>query len=269
MNKITILLSLTMVLAFFSGCKKGGTGVLFPLSQDVAMGAQVDEQIRTSGEFNILDESSNVAAYAYLNTMKDQILNGGEVKFKDEFVWKLAIIDDPKTLNAFCTPGGYIYVYTGLIKYLDNSSSLAGVMGHEIAHADRRHSSKQMQQQFGINTLLSILSGAGDNAALIGNVAASLTNLAFSRSDENEADEYSVKYLCATTYDAAGAANFFQKIVNQGDSSTTAFMSTHPAPLTRVSKIQENADSKDCGEETSNPLINGVSYKEFQDMFRD
>lgn len=268
MKKITLFLSLTIILGLYSGCKKDGTGVLFPISQDIQLGAQVDEEIRSSGEFNILDPNTNVDAYAYLNAMKDEILNGGQVTFKDEFAWKLAIIDDDATLNAFCTPGGYIYVYTGLIKYLDNSSSLAGVMGHEIAHADRRHSSKQMQQQYGISVLLSLLSStAGENAELLGNVAASLTSLAFSRADETQADEYSVKYLCPTDYDAAGAASFFQKIVTQGDSSTVAFMSTHPAPLTRVNKINENAGALDCTPEEIDPMINGVSYAEFQAMF--
>ena len=59
MKKITIILSLTMVLAFFSGCKKDGTGVIFPISKDVELGAQVDAEIRASGEFNILDRTSN------------------------------------------------------------------------------------------------------------------------------------------------------------------------------------------------------------------
>ena len=53
-------------------------------------------------------------------------------------------------LNAFCTPGGYIYVYTGLIKYLDNEAQLAGVLGHEIAHADLRHVTDQLTEQYGV-----------------------------------------------------------------------------------------------------------------------
>lgn len=269
MKKITLFLSLTIIIGLFSGCKKDGTGVfLFSLQNDIDLGAQVDEEIRSSGEFNILDESTNVAAYAYLNAMKDEILDGGQVTFKDEFVWKLAIIDDDATLNAFCTPGGYIYVYTGLIKYLENSSSLAGVMGHEIAHADRRHSSKQMQQEYGISILLSLLSStAGDNAELLGNVAASLTSLAFSRADETQADEYSVTYLCPTDYDAAGAANFFQKIIDEGASTTPAFLSTHPNPDNRVENIHENADSQACSPDEVDPMINGVSYAQFQAMF--
>jgi len=72
-------------------------------------------------------------------------------KHKDDFAWQVKIIDDPETLNAFATPGGYIYVYTGLIKFLDTEDQLAGVMGHEIAHADLRHSTRQMTSSYGVS----------------------------------------------------------------------------------------------------------------------
>lgn len=269
MRKITILLSLTFFLTFMNSCKKDGTGVfLFSIQDDKDLGAKVDAEIKGSGEFNILNRSNNAAAYAYLNAMKDEILAGGQITFKDEFVWDLNIIDDDATLNAFCTPGGYIYIYTGLIKYLDNSSSLAGVLGHEMAHADRRHSSKQMQQQYGISILLSVLSStAGENAALLGNVTASLTSLAFSRVDETEADKYSVTYLCPTDFEAAGAAGFFQKIIDDGNPSPPAFLSTHPNPDNRVTKINENANALECSPEELDPIVNGLTYSQFQALF--
>lgn len=268
MKKIILLLILPMMLIGMSSCEKDGTGVfLFSIQDDKDLGAQVDAEIKSDpATYPILDRSTNVAAYAYLDAMRDDILNGGKVKFQDDFDWQLNIIDDDATLNAFCTPGGYIYVYTGLIKYLDNSSSLAGVMGHEIAHADRRHSSSQMQQEYGISVLLSLLSG-NENAALLGQIAGSLTSLAFSRADESEADEYSVNYLCPTTYDAAGAANFFQKIIDSGQSSTIAFLSTHPSPDNRVQNITDDAAALTCAVDETDPEVNGMTYTEFQALF--
>lgn len=263
MKKIILIAILPLFFLGMSGCKKDGTGVfLFSIQNDKDLGAKVDAEIRANpSKYKILDRSSNTQAYAYLEAMKNEILNGGEVKFKDEFVWQLSIIDDDSTLNAFCTPGGYIYVYTGLIKYLDNSSSLAGVMGHEIAHADRRHSSKQMQQKYGISILLSLLSNTNKNVALLGQVTASLTSLAFSRADETEADKYSVKYLCPTHYEAAGAAHFFEKI---GTSSTPAFLSTHPSPENRVQKINAEASAKSCSPEDINHNVNSMTYDQFK-----
>lgn len=254
-----------------NGCKKDkenpGTGVfLFSLEDDKALGAKVDTEIKTSGEFNILDRASNVEAYAYMDAMRDEILNSGTVKFKDEFEWQLNIIDNDSTLNAFCTPGGYIYFYTGLIKYLENSSSLAGVLGHEMAHADRRHSMASMQEQFGLSLIVQLISGDEDPGMLT-QVAAALTSLSFSRAHEKQADKYSVQYLCATDFDAAGAANFFQKLLDSGSQSPPAFLSTHPSPASRVQEIHDEANSKTCATNEVNPSVNGMEYDAFKNLF--
>jgi len=260
-----------LMLTTISGCKKDkenpGTGVfLFSLEDDKALGAKVDAEIKASGEFTILDRATNIEAYAYMDAMRDEILNSGTVKFKDEFEWQLNIIDNDTTLNAFCTPGGYIYFYTGLIKYLENSSSLAGVLGHEMAHADRRHSMASMQEQFGVSLVLQIISG-DEEPGMLAQIAASLTSLSFSRKHEKEADKYSVQYLCQTDFDAAGAANFFQKLLDSGAQSPPAFLSTHPSPASRVQNIHDEANSKSCAPGEENPEVNGTSYETFKALF--
>lgn len=259
MKKLMLLIFPLFVV--LTSCEDGV--VLFSLEDDKAMGASVDAEIESDpASYPILNPATNQQAYAYLNGMKDIILNSGEVKYKDEFVWQLHIIDDDAVLNAFCTPGGYIYVYTGLIKYLDDGSSLAGVMGHEMGHADGRHSSKQMQKQYGVATLLQVLTG-GDPGALA-QLAGNLVNLSFSRSDETDADNRSVRYLCPTNFEAAGAANFFQKIIDEGNPSPPQFLSTHPNPDNRVENIQTEASSLTCGSEAPDPAINGITYAQFK-----
>jgi beta-barrel assembly-enhancing protease len=252
-------LAFISALMLLSSCKDGI--FLFTIEDDKKLGEQVDEQIRESGEFNIMDEAQHAQAYAYANAMKNLILNGGEVKYRNEFDWKLTLIDDT-ILNAFATPGGYIYFYTGLIKYLDDASSLAGVVGHEIAHADRRHSSRQMQKQFGVQTLLQIVTG-GD-PGLIAQVGAALLQLSFSRSDETDADNMSVTYLCPTDFLADGASYFFEKLEAEGGARVPEFLSTHPNPDNRIENIRTQASQKECGNEVADPLINGITYAQFK-----
>tara|TARA_B110000046_G_scaffold35749_1_gene39023 strand:- start:41419 stop:41757 length:339 start_codon:yes stop_codon:yes gene_type:complete len=91
------------------------------------------------------------SAYNYIRGLKDSILNTGEIDFREEFAWQVDIIEDDSTLNAFATLAGYFYFYTGLIKDLQNEDDLMGVMGHEIAHADKRHSVQQLQREYGID----------------------------------------------------------------------------------------------------------------------
>jgi predicted Zn-dependent protease len=164
-------------------------------------------------------------------------------------------------------------VYTGLIDYLDNESDLAGVLGHEIAHADQRHSVNQMIKQYGVQFLLDV--AVGENSAGLKQVAGGLAGLSFSRSDESEADEYSVRYLCTTGYKGNGAAEFFRKLEAEGQGgSTPEFLSTHPSPDKRVESIDELASdlkcSGTCCTENSQTLLesSGIeSYKEIQDLF--
>ena len=188
---------------------------LFPVEDDVKLGMQVSEQIESDSEnFPILPERGNEEAYRYLRSMTREILNSGEVAHKDKFAWEVHIIDDDETLNAFVTPGGYIYVYTGLILFLDHSDDLAGVMGHEIAHAAYRHSTAQMTKLHGLDLVRQVVTGQTE-AGMIGQIALSLTSLSFSRFHESQADAASVHYLCQTKYNAAGAASFFEKIKDQ------------------------------------------------------
>lgn len=214
------------------------TNLLISMDQDKQMGlASVAEIEKNPTEYPLLDSASYPTAYAHINRITKTILDSGGVYAKEDFAWRVKIIKRDDVLNAFCTPGGYIYVYTGLIKFLDNETQLAGVMGHEIAHADKRHSANQMVKNYGVTALVSILSGGGQPGAL-STLATQLIGLSFSRADETEADKFSVKYLNGTSYDARGAKYFFEKLIAAGQTGgTPAFLSTHPNPETRVADI--------------------------------
>lgn len=248
-NTVKIYVS-TFVIILLAGCgilneKNKGKGVnLFSIEQDRQLGAQVAAEIESDPkQYPILDSASYKEVYAYLYNVRNKILNTGKVDFKNEFAWRIRVIKDDSTLNAFCTPGGYIYVYTGILRFLDNESQLAGVLGHEMGHADMRHSTRQMTQMFGVQILLDVL--AGDRAALK-QVTGALVGLKFSRSHETEADECSVKYLCPTDYDAAGGAGFFKKIQEMGGVRQPEFLSTHPDPGNRIEAFQNSKVTMGC-----------------------
>jgi predicted Zn-dependent protease len=171
------------------------------------------------------------------------------------------LIKDDNTLNAFCTPGGYIYVYTGLIKYLDKADDLAGVLGHEMGHADLRHTSRQITQQQGYSTLISII--LGQNAAGIVQVASQLKDLVYSRAYETEADQASVKFLSGTSYACDGVGTFFQKLIAAGQTGNTpVFLSTHPSPSTRLQDIQTTSAKLGCNK---TPIAEtGTTYAQFK-----
>lgn len=234
---------------------------LFTIDQDKQLGLQVAQEIESNPkEYPILDSASNVKAYKYIYDIRNKILATGKVKHKDNFAWRIRIIKDDKTLNAFCTPGGYIYVYTGIIKYLDNEAELAGVMGHEMGHADLRHSTRQMTKIYGVQILMN--AALGDSSA-IGQITTGLISLKFSREHETEADRKSVDYLCGTEYPADGAAGFFEKIEASGGAGVPQWLSTHPSPENRIQNYHTWATEAGCiGKEKYQQR-----YEEFKKLF--
>ena len=254
------ILMITFFAVGLASCDKNDNLVLFSLNDDIELGAQVSQQIESDPSFNLMNRSEYPEAYTYLDAMVNEVLNSGEVTYRDEFVWQVTLIEDDATLNAFATPGGYIYVYTGLIKYLDNADDLAGVIGHEIAHADLRHTSRNLQKQYGVQILLSTALGqdASQIEQVAGQIAGTVAGLSFSRDFEEEADAESVIYLAETRYACNGAASFFEKLETSGQGGgTPEFLSTHPSPVNRVADINAQADALNCDTTLSGENYNG------------
>lgn len=245
------LLPVVLLASVLAGCEDGSVPDvnLFSIQDDKQLGAELDAEIEANPrEYGrILDPAEYPEAYDHLNRIRDEILASGEVEYADKFEWETHLIDDDEVLNAFAAPGGYIYVYTGLLRYLDQEDHFAGVLGHEIAHAANRHSTEQMTQAYGVSALLGIV--LGKNPGLIPEIAAGLVGLEFSREDETEADEYSVYYLCETAYAADGTAGFFEKIESEGGYEIPEFLSTHPSSSSRVEDIRALAEAEGCSTE--------------------
>lgn len=261
---LSLLLPLAAVAVFSTAAiNKPAQGFnIFSVQQDIALGAQVarqtDSLYRAKGQ--LLARASNPRAYQLLDGVVKRVLDNGNLKYRSQFPWDVQIIKDDQVQNAFATPGGHIYVFSGLIKFLEDENQLAGVLGHEIAHADRRHSTQMLQQQYGISLLLGILVGKNPNQLV--QIAAGLGQLKFSRGFETEADKYSTIYLNGTRYYSCdGAAGFFIKAEKQGGGRTPEFLSTHPNPGSRIQNIQRNAQQQGCTGRT-------VSNANFEELKR-
>jgi len=249
--KSFIVFSLILSMVMVTSCDKNGDFLIFSVNNDIDLGEKVAEQIASDEAFNILSPEQYPVSYAYVESIVEDILESEDITYKEEFNWKINIISDPSdapVLNAFATPGGQLYVHTGLIYFLDKEDDLAGVIGHEIAHSDQRHGSKQLQRQYGISILLSIISG-GEGSSLsqiAGQIAGTGAVLAFSRDAESEADDFSVRYLATTDYACNGAAAFFKKLLDNEAQRQPEFLSTHPSPENRVEDINARAAELNC-----------------------
>lgn len=254
-------LSLIVLIPLLAACDRNNN--LNPISpeEDVMLGKQVHQQILSDPQqFPVLARSQSPEAYAFLDGIVDNILATGKVAYAEEFAWEVIIIDDAETINAFATPGGYIYVYTGLLDFLDSEDEIAGVIGHEIAHADLRHSSRQLLQVYGLQVLMSLIFSSEDGGAAVGDllnqIANNLAQLQFSRDFEREANAASVAYLADSPYACGAIASFFTKMQEKekGMGRIPEFLSTHPNPENRLQRIQQLEAEYNCGGEAKATL---------------
>lgn len=239
------IIATILSISLYSCDPENATPNLFSLSDDAAFGLQMKEEMLTNpSEYPILDPLAYPEAYSYMERIKEELIASGEVAYVDQFPWEIYIIDKD-IVNAFATPGGYLYFFTGLIEELENEAQLTGVLAHEMAHCARRHSTNQMTKAYGLQLLISIVLGENPNqlATIAGELANGLATLAFSRKHEYEADEYAVRYIANGTggQDPRAMGDFFAilKRLEGNETRQPIFLSTHPDPEDRQEKIVE------------------------------
>jgi len=250
-KRITLLVFTTLIsFTFFSCDPETGAINFFTDSDDVQLGIDVQNEISANtAEYPIFHGDPSIKAYIN-SRIFGHILNSPQIKKKTVYPYKIEIINKDDVYNAFALPGGPIYVYTGLLKYLDSEAALAGIIAHEIAHVERRHATSRMTAYYGVSILVSIL--LGENPSELAQIAANLfvgiAFLANSRSDENESDEYSVKYLQDTRYYPGSVKFFFEKMRDDGlvssqSNSIATFLSTHPDPIERIADANQRMNA--------------------------
>lgn len=164
------------------------------------------------------------------------------------FDWEFNLIDDPKTVNAWCMPGGKVAFYTGIMPICRDEAGVAVVMGHEVAHAIANHARERMSQGLVANGLLGTVGAAlGQNPTLtkqifyqaVG-VGAQVGMLKFSRQHESEADRIGLIFMAMAGYDPQEAPRFWERMSSQGGGGEPPeWLSTHPSHGTRIKDLND------------------------------
>lgn len=176
------------------------------------------------------------------------------VRFRPDsanWAWEVQVINDPKTVNAFCMAGGKMAIYTGMWEKLKaTDDEIAQVMGHEIAHALADHTRERMSiaMTSAVATTTAAIalgsrdSGAGTGLALTGMQLASVLaiQLPNSREGESEADQIGIELAARAGYDPKAAVTLWEKMAKEGGGKQPAeFFSTHPSPQNRAARLAE------------------------------
>jgi beta-barrel assembly-enhancing protease len=215
-----------------SGCILPGTAMAsFTIEDEKKLGKEFYEKMQ-KGNFLLQNDQAN----SYITLLGKRILGHGE---KAPFDFQFSIIKS-SAINAFATPGGYVYLNQGLINLAENEAEIAGVLAHEIAHVNGRHIAEIIDRstKLSIATLAAILAGAflgggGDATAAVASfsmAAATTLSLKYSRQQEEAADRTGLSYLVAAGYDGRAMLDFL-KIMRRFEyysNTIPSYFLTHP-----------------------------------------
>ena len=192
-----------------------------------------------------IDEKLNARIHLITDRLIDQAVN-----YRPEtrnWAWSVKVIDEPKTVNAFCMAGGKMAIYTGLIeKIKPTDDEIAAVMGHEISHALLQHSREQMSEQavLGVGVALVGVTAASNSdrqtrETVAGLGAMTLIMLPHSRNAESEADQLGIELAAKAGYNPHAAVTLWDKMLKEsGNNSNFDWLSTHPASPKRIDALE-------------------------------
>ena len=228
-----------LILALFFGImfQTANSFASFTIKDEKKLGKEFYEKLKKS---NALIKNRKVNEY--IGKLGNKVLAGSD---KAPFDFHFSVIKS-SAINAFATPGGYVYVNRGLINLVENESQLAGVLAHEIGHVNARHIADTIEKskKISIATLAAILAGAflgggGEGAAAVAAFSmatATTLNLKYSRKHEREADRRGMSYLVNTGYDGRGMVDFL-RIMRRYEfysNSVPSYFLTHPGTDERI-----------------------------------
>ncbi|WP_224364310.1 M48 family metallopeptidase [Hyalangium versicolor] len=243
---LSAFLGITLAVGFSTGCakqriqaEKTVADILITDQQEEEIGLQVKQELEQKEKIQYVTDPT---VTEYVNRIATPILQQAN-KDRKGVKWKVSVINDPKTVNAFATPGGYLYVYTGLLLAADNEAEVVGVLAHEAGHVVGRHSARAMVNAYGIQAITQLALGKdpGTAAQIAAQLVGGGAQLAHGRSEETEADEYGAKYSAGSNYDPRGLITFFQKLQKmQGDTpGVLKWLSTHPTNAERINHLEQ------------------------------
>lgn len=244
------MLYLTAIAAVFSGAGCASLGTYNPATgksefifistpEEVSLGSNIHRELAT--QFNFSDNQTQLARIERIGQRL------AAVSDRKDYQYQFYLIDKDE-INAFTTPGGNIYFYTGLLNILPTDEQVASVLAHEIGHCAARHTIKKFQAAMGYDLIGSIILGqvggqAKELASLSSGMIMNIVFSAYGRKDEYEADRLGIKYLSMAGYDPYASVEALEALHREsGDGGAPLVLRSHPYLTDRIKAVRQEIE---------------------------
>jgi predicted Zn-dependent protease len=260
------LIPLALVTALSFGCSTV-TNPVSGLKERTVMNEQAEMAEGKKAHEQVLEEYNeykNPELQAYVNEIGQRLAKHSH---RSNIEWHFTVLDSPE-VNAFATPGGYVYVTRGIMAYMDSEADLAGVIGHEIGHVTARHASQRAtrEQKAGLGVLAASVLGAILESRGVGGAGQAVSQASqglaagfissYSRDQELQADKLGAEYLARADYNPKNMVDVIQVLKNQeqfaqdsarleGHASLpqAGWLASHPSNDQRLREITQIANN--------------------------
>lgn len=242
MRRLILLLLIGLVttscITVYNPATKREEFILIGTRAEVILGKEIDYQIRK--EYTVCPDQAMQERARRIGKNIARVCDRKDVKF--HFL-VLESKGNRKEINAFSTPGGFVYIFKDLMQET-NEDELAGVIGHEVGHIAAKHAVKRIQAAIGYDILMNLIFRGKDIYVLrrVMGVVSNLITLGYSRQDELQADRLGVRYAYRAGYNPYGLISFMKKLekLEKDDTSEMfSFMRTHPPLKVREELLKQ------------------------------
>ena len=227
-----ILLAFVFVLCVVFGITPPAQAGMISLEQEIEMGRETAKSLEA--QYGLYQDDA----------MQERVNRIGQrlaaVSGRTEIAYSFKVLNHNE-VNALACPGGFIYVFKGLIDFMPSDTELAGVLGHEVGHVAKKHTVNSIEKQLWTTLALIVATGGRGGMSLIGAAQQALF-AGYSRTDERGADKegfYNTVNAGFNPYAMLITANKLEDLAEQGGGASYGLFSSHPEPVERVKRIQK------------------------------
>ena len=229
---------------------------LLPVAQENELGAQLAAELDAE-----LTMHPDPEVQAYIAALGEHVV--AVARDRDPGItFRFHVVQDDETINAFAIPGGYIYLYTGLLLAAESEAEVMAVLAHEVSHVTQRHVAERLVAAVGLEVAIAMALGQDPNAVseLVAGIAGTGALPRHSRTAETEADQVGFGYQVDAGFDPQGFVDFFEKL--DGGPRQPELLSSHPNPDNRIDAVEAMLSARDDWPDK----VNVEQYAQFQEQ---